>query len=513
MEATRTKVGTDEVGRAEAAKRPTEAGQWHGGSSDDGSEPVIDADSGISEEEQREILVQINGIAERNRLALSSATETGDGSAAKSGLKAKKNGGFFPIMVNVFAAVVLAGGFFALYALQGDLDVRAREGERVFNSGERALIDEIRRETGALLDAKDAEIRSIMASLGDIESQMNSLIYGNEALTAEQMAMIERLRAQQDEHLSTLATAREERSVILSEARARESTLQAQFDARTREFTAATDVQTAELDAARDELAQISREQMQASAVGDQIAASFLNANRQISEGNFADAERTIESLRAVLSGPATAAFRSAPARRELYVQATESLHALLEESRRMSVAASTEALPPDREAETRFMWDIDRLEAELSDARDAILAGDEGAATTAAQLRGTIATLQAANANLQTANNNLQTTNTNLQTANNNLQTTNNNLQTTNTNLQTANASLTSQVNTLQGNLTQTTAGNNQQIQALQAQNAALSQTINAHEQTIGSLREENNGLNQQLTQIRQVLQDLMAP
>jgi len=487
MKATGTKNGA-----AEAGGRTAEGGQLAGDFSGGDADPVIDADSGISEEEQREILVQINGIAERNRLALSSGTETGDGSTAKTGLKAKKNGGFFPVMVNVFAAAVLAGGFFALYVLQGDLDVRAREGNRVFNSGERALIDEIRRETGALLDAKDAEISSITSSLGDIESQMNSLIYGNDALSAEQLATIERLRAQQEEQLATLATAREERSVILDEARAREAGLMAQLDARTREFAAETDRRTEELDEARGELEQLSREQTQASAVGDQIAAAFVNANRQIADGNFSGADRTISALGDILDGPARSAFRSAPARRDLYVQAADSLRALLEQARLMSAAGETAALlPTDREAESRLMMQIDGLEAELARAMAAIGAGETGAASMTAQLNGTIATLRSENAALQTRNNNLQGNNDNLQV--------------TIVNLQSANAALTSQVNTLQGNIAQAESGNSQQVQSLQA-------TITAHEVTIVRLREENSNLNDQIMQIRQTLQALMS-
>jgi chromosome segregation ATPase len=461
------------------------------GFSGDGPESAIVAESGISEEEQREILVQINGIAERNRLALSSGTETGDGSTAKAGIKAKKNGGLFPALVNVFAAAVLAGGLFALYELQGSVDVAAREGEHVFNSGERALIDEIRKETGALLDEKDSEIKAIMASLGNVESQMNSLIHGSEALSAEQLAMIESLRAQQEEQLATLATAREERSTILNDARARESSLQAQFEERTREFTDTANRQNEELDAARGELAQLSREQTQASAVGDQIAAFFVNANRQIADGNFQGAQDSIASLGAVLAGPARAAFRTAPGRRELYVQAADSLQALLDEARRLSAAAGAESPPPDRETETRLQMEVDRLGAELAAAGEAANAAADEAAATAVRLNGTITTLRSEITGLQSANTGLQSTNSNLQT--------------TNSDLQAANASLTLQINTLQGNLAQSSAGNTQQVQQLQL-------TINQHEQTILNLREENSGLNQQLLQIRQVLQDLMA-
>jgi len=437
---------------------------------------TIDASSGISVEEQQEILVQINGIAEKNRQSLSAGTETGGNLG--NNFKAKKNGGLFPVLVNVFALVVLAGGFFALHSLQRDANAQAREGTRVFSDIERALIDEIRRETTAMLAAKDREINEILGSLGDVESQLQELVHGSEVLTLEQQAIQAQLMLQLDERRAALAQAREERSQILEEARSREAILQAQLDARSREMDAVVARHSAELDATRAELAQISREQTQAAAVEAQIAAFFANIHARIAENRFDEAKQAIVSLREFINSPAFHGVRAIQARRDLYTQATDALETMLEEHRIAQEAMIAGALPPDRDAEIRLQGEVSRLEDELASARDAMVAGDAGAAQHIAQLQSSITTLQ------------------------------------------TTNATLTTQVSTLQGSLTsqtQTAETLRQEAATQQTQITSLNQAVSARENTIRELEEQNTSqeqtianLNTQLTQIREALQAL---
>jgi len=103
---------------------------------------VFDSKSGIPEEEQREILAKIDSIAEKNRLSLS-----GSGQGKSARFKAKKTGGFFPIAVIITAISALAGGLLVLSSVQWKTDTQARTGSKVENSVERALIEEIRKET------------------------------------------------------------------------------------------------------------------------------------------------------------------------------------------------------------------------------------------------------------------------------------------------------------------------------------------------------------------------------
>jgi len=227
-----------------------------------GTDIVIDTKSGISVEDQRKIISQINGITEKKRRALSAEAETREGEGADSGkgFKATKNGGLFPILVNFLAIAALVGGLYALRFFQSEIYVHAREGTRVFNSTERAIIEEIRRETNDLLLTKDREIAILTFLLADVEAQMSELIAGAEVFTPEQVTAYERLRERQEVLHEALALAREERSRILNDARTQEAVLHAQFDTRLQietqmqEFAAIGEAPTAEQIAAYEQL-------------------------------------------------------------------------------------------------------------------------------------------------------------------------------------------------------------------------------------------------------------------
>jgi chromosome segregation ATPase len=137
---------------------------------------VFDPGCGISEEEQREIFAQINKIAEKNRLSLSNAADGGAGKGKKARLfKAEKSGGFFPVLVNAAAIAVLAGGVLILYAFQGKTDAQVREGARVYNSAERALIEELVSEQSAAARGELEQLSSEQNQAAAVEAQMAAL--------------------------------------------------------------------------------------------------------------------------------------------------------------------------------------------------------------------------------------------------------------------------------------------------------------------------------------------------
>jgi hypothetical protein len=138
-------------------------------------------------------------------------------------------------MVNAFAAAALAAGFFALSSAQREADALAREGARAFSPAERALIDEIRRETSASLAAQDREIGEILSSLGDAEARLREFLDAGGALTDEQREERDRLFARQEERRGALAQARQDRSRILDEARHDEAELRDRRDSRARQ--------------------------------------------------------------------------------------------------------------------------------------------------------------------------------------------------------------------------------------------------------------------------------------
>jgi len=282
------------------------------------SKIAFDTDSGISEEEQREILERINGIAEKNRESLSSCTKTDDARV----FTAKKHGGLFPILVNVFAVLVLASGLFTLVFFQAEADVLAREGARALTGAERMLIDEIRMETSAVLSAKDDEIRLLLVSLAAIERQMWELVAGGGELTVEQLLMQTRLQAELEERQEALALAREERALILNEARLREVTVLTQRASDPDHAGRETEPHTA-----RDELARLSMEQARSLRMEDQITGLFATVHRQVDDDNLDAAARSVESLRIILDDPDFHGLRGGiPDRREFFAMMADTI-------------------------------------------------------------------------------------------------------------------------------------------------------------------------------------------
>jgi Skp family chaperone for outer membrane proteins len=161
-------------------------------------EMVFDASCGISEEEQREIFAQINNIAEKNRLSLAASADGGKGKKNKP-FKAKKSGGLFPVLVNAAAIAVLAGGFFVLNTCQGKTDTEVREGAWVYNSAERALIEEIRRETSSdsageldRLSREQVQAASVEAQMGALFANLSQAVSENKL--SEAAAIIRSMR-------------------------------------------------------------------------------------------------------------------------------------------------------------------------------------------------------------------------------------------------------------------------------------------------------------------------------
>ena len=370
------------------------------------SEFVFDPDSGISQEEQREILAKINSITERQRRSLSQgAVDMGDDADQQLRFKAKKSGRLFPIVVNAIAITALAGGLFALSFFHGKTDAQVREGTRVYNSAERALIDEIRKETSSRLEAKENEISFIASKLEEIDAELHGLQSSNQSLSAEQIAAQNRLLAMQNEYRAEMEGLQNERSRILEEARAREASLQAQLESRTRELAAVAEQSAAAIDLARSEIERLSREQAQAATVEAQMGAFFANLNVQVYEGHFDEAAETIQTMRTFMNTPAFQGLRSIQARKELYTQAIISFETMIDEVRRFQAAGLR---PPDRNVE-RSLADLQgqnaRLEQELAEKDRTIAAFSSegsGLARRVTELEGSLRDLRTTNSALE---------------------------------------------------------------------------------------------------------------
>ncbi|MCL2800761.1 MAG: hypothetical protein FWD28_03270 [Treponema sp.] len=188
------------------------------------NETFINEKSGISIEEQQEIMTQINRIAEKNRSELSRNPVS-----EKGFFTAKKNGAVFPLILNITAVCALGLGVLFLFLFNGRIDAHARTGNSVLNITERALIDEIRKNTAEEIAEKDAQIASIAMRMKDIDDELMQLLQsGGNELTAAQRASQNRLIAVQNSYREEFSILQGERTQILESSRQRETNLRAQ---------------------------------------------------------------------------------------------------------------------------------------------------------------------------------------------------------------------------------------------------------------------------------------------
>jgi chromosome segregation ATPase len=430
---------------------------------------VFDTGSGLSEEEQREILAKINRIAEKNRRSLAGGTEAALAAGKikkKTPFKAKKTGRVFPLLVNAVAAALLAGGFLLLSSFQGKTGAQIREGAKVYNSAERALIGEIRKETASRIEAKENEISQIVSQLSDVDSQLQALHSNNQELTAEQRAAEEKLRAMQDEYRASLGVLQDERSRILEDSRQREASLRAQLEARSKELAAVAEQSAAALNYAQGELERLSSEQEKAAAIEAQLGGYLASADDQIHKDQLAAAGETLKTMRTFLNTPNFQGIRAIQSKKEFYTRTITAMETMIEEMRKNRAAGSGVNVETEKN-----LAELQSKNAQLEE--------------TVAALNKTIAAFSSEGAGVAQRL-----------------------------------AELESQVaaqRTLYSALEASAAEKDRSIAALEAEKNEASQTVSARDATITQLRAENQtqqeritNLDTQLTSLRQALQAL---
>jgi len=429
-------------------------------------EVVFDSSSGISVEEQKEILSKINGIAEKNRQLLSQ-----NASVVKSGEKiainAKKSGAVFPVAFNIAAVVIMLGGGLLLVSLNEKKDAQVRTGDAVLNLTERALIEDIRRDTAAKIASKEQEIAMISSRLAEVDAQLARLYSGDQILDDEQLAAQEDLLSLQNMYRTGLDALREERSQILEDSRSREAGLRAQLEERNREFAAAQSRSSNELDSAMMELDRLTSEQERIAAIDAHMAGGFTSINELVQNSRFDQAAQTVESLRQFNNSNFVSSSRSFQARREFYNQALYSMEAMINEMR-MTGGDSLGTSAQQRELQERNSQ-LEETVAEMQRTIDALNSGSSGQSLRLRELEEAVSSLRTANSSLEAA-------------------------------VSERNRTITS--------LESTVAERNRTITSLEAEKADLSQTVAELQSQNESRDQEIARLNNQISNIRQALE-----
>jgi len=304
-------------------------------------EVVFDTKSGISVEEQKDILSKINGITEKNRKQLS---QTGSQIAESKGkiiIDAKKNGAVFPLAVNLSAVAVLLCGAFLLIFFNQKNDAQIRTGNAVYNVTERALIDEIRKDTEQKIAAKEKEMASIISRLSDVDDELSKLYSNNQTLTAEQIETQKKLLLLQNTFRDQLATLQDERSQILESSRSREARLRAQLEERTKEFTATQQKTSSELEHATSELDRLTSEQEKIAAIDAQISGGLASAKDYIRKEQYDQASLVVENLKRFCNNNSLASSRVFQSRKDFYNQAIDFVEVMITDAQKNSGSTS----------------------------------------------------------------------------------------------------------------------------------------------------------------------------
>jgi predicted nucleic acid-binding Zn-ribbon protein len=340
----------------------------------EGEEFALEEGSGISREDQQEILQEIEKVSEESRISVTPETMA---------IRAAKKGFLFPLLVNILFVVLLAGGGYALYYLfQRGQTVLMEEGGTI-TSAEGKLIEELKRESEAALLAKNREINLIQAQLQDIDRQRQELQanmdekvaareaelrstleaelaaegqrlrqqgvsesdidsrlqtlesertaeYQSELTTFKQQAEEERLRQEenletlQQEYRQNLSQAEAERQRVQQEAEAREAEMRSQLDAQAAQLEQATQE-------AREELNKLAAQQEKQNLAASQLTGFYTQVKEDLQEGNYDGALEDLEAIKEYLDDPSVATLPNILQRREIELFVVDSISSLVE--------------------------------------------------------------------------------------------------------------------------------------------------------------------------------------
>ena len=444
-------------------------------------EIVFDTQSGISIEEQQEILSRINGIAEKNKQRLSQK-ESAVREKGKPAVKTAKKKSVFPVAVNIAAAVVLIAGSFLLISFNERAEVQARKRNAVSNITEKALIDEIRRETAEKISAKEREIFSISSRLEEVDAQLLLLQSGNQELTAEQLTSRETLLLLQSSYRSELALLNEQRSQILEDSRSREERFRVVIDERTKELTSGYSI---ELEQAVSELERLTNEQERIASIDAQVSGGLSTINELIKNGHISQASSAIAGLRNFYYNSTAASPASYQLTRAVYTQSFDLMEAIIGEIsvQENSGAGADNGNAANNAADRELALENARLEETIANMQRTIDSFSSGGTTQQrriTELNNTVSNLRSQNASLTQ---DAAAKDRNIQT----LRSENENLVTANAGLTSANAGLTS----ANAGLTSTNASLSSQLSEVRAANTAQEQRINDLQNQLSAIRE----------------------
>ena len=287
---------------------------------DQGTETIVfDTNSGISLEEQQELLENINAMAVGSRIV----TEAPVTKAAKKDFS-------FPLLVNVGALLVLGLGSLGLSFFYKHDEQIIRESSSFLGVTERVLIQEIRRETTRLINEKEKQINDILSKLFAADEEYRLLESSVEILTEAQRERAAMLLAMQEEYRSTLFYLEEEKARILEDSRMREAVLRAQAEAKVKELSSIVEQSETSLSAAMEELKQLETEQERLARIENQMRGFYRTLDDLVAGDRMLEASRTLAAMKDFLGTPMIQAMQQFQTRRQVHLSAISAWERLI---------------------------------------------------------------------------------------------------------------------------------------------------------------------------------------
>lgn len=343
--------------------------------------------SGISREEQTEVLAHIDRVATENRIQTTPDLFS---------LKDVRSGILFPALVDGAAIVIIAVAVLALVFHFHHSEQRMVESSGTFTTVEGQLIRALQRESEQRLLEKDQQIASVRKQLAEVERQRRELtanvgaqvrqretvyrqkieqevaaererlakqgisgdvggrmLAGYEAerkafydgqlaqyrrqLEDERAAAEQQLSRLQVEYAAQIRSLGEERGQLVIQYKHREDELQQQLEQRTRVLDLARVEAIQNLATAQSRIQQLSRTQRQTSIVQDQILGQFEHIRKSLQSDDAQAALSGIDDLRSYLMDARVASITEISRQRQMDLFLLDSLQRLLQSQQRAS--------------------------------------------------------------------------------------------------------------------------------------------------------------------------------
>ncbi|HET6450521.1 MAG TPA: hypothetical protein VFI08_04380 [Spirochaetia bacterium] len=344
------------------------------GGTDGREEFAFDPDSGITREEQQEIRQEIEKAAGASRMTVT---------PEMFAVKAAKRGVLFVVLVNVAAVICLAAGLGVLYYLFQRGETQAASGETTTITAEGKLLAEVKKESEARLQEKNAQINQIQDRLAqidkqrqDLQSNMDAKVQAREAelkaaMAAELDSEKARLQKQglsdqdiqkrladleaqknaqynaqladyrsqaeadrkksaaalqdlQTQYNADLAKANADRAQALSDARKREADLQTQLTQQTQALQAAN-AQT------QQQLAALTSQKQQEDLVSQQLVGLYSVAQADMAAHNYPKALTSLQAISSYVNSADVATLPGIARRRPVDLFIVDSLTSLVQ--------------------------------------------------------------------------------------------------------------------------------------------------------------------------------------